>query len=381
MYILNENSLSVEDFILILNSEQEIEISENLKNKVFLSSNLLKDYYEFLDKKINLEDYEEIDSTAFLSDKEVKGILLATIYTSANSSCGISYKVLEQLINLLRENIKIPEISLSTNLKVATPNYHFLKYLENITLLERKILLKTSAYIPGFICSYFEELQLIKKLLTISAILYFNYPYIDPYNLALTPYLPFIKLAENINSFSNPKKEDQTIDPLLYSALSLLYKTLDDLYEILNIQLNSSHYPYIFIPEKNNFIENSLVLTQKKYLLESLKTLLLIIDKIFKDLFIRIKFSEENKSKIYEIYNALRESDEPLLSFRKKIKDYKKALALILTNYTLTCSTEKPLDKILRSFMLEKNIKSYIELTPFLNDLLKTIEENINELY
>jgi len=327
MYILNENSLSVEDFILILNSEQEIEISENLKNKVFLSSNLLKDYYEFLDKKINLEDYEEIDSTAFLSDKEVKGILLATIYTSANSSCGISYKVLEQLINLLRENIKIPEISLSTNLKVATPNYHFLKYLENITLLERKILLKTSAYIPGFICSYFEELQLIKKLLTISAILYFNYPYIDPYNLALTPCLPFIKLAENINSFSNPKKEDQTIDPLLYSALSLLYKTLDDLYEILNIQLNSSHYPYIFIPEKNNFIENLLVITQKKYLLESLKTLLLIIDKIFKDLFIRIKFSEENKSKIYEIYNALRESDEPLLSFRKKVKRLQKGFS------------------------------------------------------
>ncbi len=71
----------------------------------------------------------------------------------------------------------------------------------------------------------------------------------DPYNLASSPYLPFIKLAENINLFfiEENKSRNRSIDPLIFSYVSYLYKLLDDLQELLNIQLNSSYYP----PKKN----------------------------------------------------------------------------------------------------------------------------------
>ncbi len=384
MYILNENSLSVEDFTLILNSNSEIEISEDLKNKILLCSNLLKTHFEVLDKNINTENYKDFESNGLLNKREVRGIILATIYTLANGRSGVSYETIEKLIALFknRETLKIPEFSLSIKLDTLTPNHYLLNYIKDIAPIERKILIKSFAYIPGFICSYFEDLQLIKKLLTISLVLYSNDPYVDPYNLASSPYLPFIKLAENINLFfiEENKNRNRSIDPLIFSYTSYLYKLLDDLQELLNIQLNSSYYPFIFIPENNFFIENSLLIPQKLYLLKTIENLILAIDNTFESFLTKIR-SFEDKITIYNMFHSLKQyGDDILLTLRDKIKTYKKILAFILYEYTVKAKTQS-LDQVLKSFMKEKNIKNYKELGPFLKDLLKTIEEKINELY
>lgn len=332
MYTINENSLSVEDFTLILNSDSEIEISEDLKNKIFSCSNLLKTHFEVLNKNINTENYKEFESNGLLNEREVGGIILATIYTSANGRSGVSYETIEKLINLFqnRETIKIPEFSLSTKLDTLTPNHYLLNYIKDIAPIERKIIIKSLAYIPGFICSYFEDLQLIKKLLTISLVLYFNYPYVDSYNLALSPHLPFIKLAENINLFfiAENKSKNRSIDPLIFSYVSYLYKLLDDLQELLNIQLNSSYHPFIFIPENNVFIENSLLIPQKLYLLKNIKNLIFAIDNTF-GIFLTKIIPSENKITIYNVFHSLKQyGDEILLTLRDKIKIYKKDLSL-----------------------------------------------------
>lgn len=384
MYTINENSLSVEDFTLILNSDSEIEISEDLKNKIFSCSNLLKTHFEVLNKNINTENYKEFESNGLLNEREVGGIILATIYTSANGRSGVSYETIEKLINLFqnRETIKIPEFSLSTKLDTLTPNHYLLNYIKDIAPIERKIIIKSLAYIPGFICSYFEDLQLIKKLLTISLVLYFNYPYVDSYNLALSPHLPFIKLAENINLFfiAENKSKNRSIDPLIFSYVSYLYKLLDDLQELLNIQLNSSYHPFIFIPENNVFIENSLLIPQKLYLLKTIKNLIFAIDNTF-GIFLTKIIPSENKITIYNVFHSLKQyGDEILLTLRDKIKIYKKILAFILYEYTMKDKTQS-LDQVLKSFIKEKNIKNCKELELLLKDLLKTIEEKINELY
>jgi hypothetical protein len=384
MYTIDENSLSVKDFTLILNSDSEIEISEDLKNKIFLCSNLLKTHFEVLDKNMNTKNYKEFEGNGLLNEREVRGIILATIYTLANGRSGVSYETIEKLIDLFqnRETIKIPEFSLSTKLDTLTPNHYLLNYVKDIAPIERKLLIKSLAYIPGFICSYFEDLQLVKKLLTISLVLYFNYPYMDSYNLASSPHLPFIKLAENINLFfiAENKNKNRSIDPLIFSYVSYLYKLLDDLQELLNIQLNSSHHPFIFIPENNTFIKNSLLIPQKLYLLKTVENLILTVDKTFESFLTKIG-SFEDKVTIYNVFYSLKQcSDEILLTLKYKIKIYKKILAFILYEYAVKDKAQS-LDQVLKSFMKEKNIKNYKELEPLLKDLLKTIEEKMNELY
>ncbi|MGB9811863.1 MAG: hypothetical protein ACPLSN_09210, partial [Dictyoglomus turgidum] len=103
-------------------------------------------------------------------------------------------------------------------------------------------------------------------------------------------------------------------------------------------------------------------------------------DKTFESFLTKIG-SFEDKITIYNVFYSLKQcSDEILLTLKYKIKIYKKILAFILYEYAVKDKAQS-LDQVLKSFMKEKNIKNYKELEPLLKDLLKTIEEKINELY
>lgn len=381
-YILDENSLSLEDFILLIENEENINFSEKLLNKITLSSNLLDTYEDEIDNYLLNPIYKSYDSCEFISPKEVRGILLSLIYTSANSNSGIRKKTLDELCQYLNQQFLIPEHTLSLKINTQSPYYYIIKYLKNISNIEKKIILQSPGYLIGIACIYFPEIELVRKLLTLVSVLTLQINHINPYNLAYTPLIPFIKLSENINLLLNyDKNANSHINSEIFVRLSEVYKFSSDLKEALNIQLNSSQFPIIFIPEKNIYIYNTLLNSQKLYLTKNIDDLLNKIDNTF--LIILSKFNKRNNT-IYPINNIICKLKnnllgEPILNLRKKIRVYKEALSIFL--YISSHTEDSKLKTIIKEFFKQKNISNYLEIKYHLKEFLSFIEIRTNELF
>ncbi|MFN3698616.1 MAG: hypothetical protein ACK4SU_00275, partial [Dictyoglomus sp.] len=104
-YLLEGNSLSVEELTNLIESNEKIQLSEDLINKINCSSKLLKLYEKKITKLIPYPQIKSLDSSSFLNYKEVKSILLILIYTLANSNSGVKKEVIDEIMNYLNREL------------------------------------------------------------------------------------------------------------------------------------------------------------------------------------------------------------------------------------------------------------------------------------
>jgi len=98
-YILDENSLSIEDLVNIVKKRYIINLSETLSQKINQSYNLLNLYIKHLDPIIKDEKFNMISSCSHLNKEEVRSIIITLIYTASNGNSGISYKTIKGIID------------------------------------------------------------------------------------------------------------------------------------------------------------------------------------------------------------------------------------------------------------------------------------------
>lgn len=383
-FLLNENSLSLEDFINFVESEKALDFSERLINKIILSSELLKTYEKEIKNYLSSPNHKFYDSCDFLSPKEVKSILLSLIYTLANSNSGVRKETIDEICQYINQEILIPTHTLSLKINSQTPYFFIVKNLKNINTIERNIILQSPGYLIGILCIYFPEIELVRKLLTIISVLLNHLNYIDPYNLAYTPLLPFIKLGENVNLLKNYDEDcNSNINSKTFSCLSEVYKSSDELKELLNIQLNSSQFPIIFIPENKTYKINLLLNSQKIYLIKNIEDLTIKIDKTLLSLLYNSNIIDYPMNQIvYKLKNSPLE--DPILNLRERIEVYKDALSFFL--YIISLSQKDKikkakLTKIIERFFKRKKVSSYLEIKKYLSELISFIENEINELF
>lgn len=383
-FLLNENSLSLEDFINFVESEKALDFSERLINKIILSSELLKTYGKEIKNYLSSPNHKFYDSCDFLSPKEVKSILLSLIYTLANSNSGVRKETIDEICQYINQEILIPTHTLSLKINSQTPYFFIVKNLKNINTIERNIILQSPGYLIGILCIYFPEIELVRKLLTIISVLLNHLNYIDPYNLAYTPLLPFIKLGENVNLLKNYDEDcNSNINSKTFSCLSEVYKSSDELKELLNIQLNSSQFPIIFIPENKTYKINLLLNSQKIYLIKNIEDLTIKIDKTLLSLLYNSNIIDYPMNQIvYKLKNSPLE--DPILNLRERIEVYKDALSFFL--YIISLSQKDKikkakLTKIIERFFKRKKVSSYLEIKKYLSELISFIENEINELF
>lgn len=383
-FLLNENSLSLEDFINFVESEETLDFSERLINKIILSSELLKIYEKEIKNYLSSPNHKFYDSCDFLSPKEVKSILLSLIYTLANSNSGVRKETIDEICQYINQEILIPTHTLSLKINSQTPYFFIVKNLKNINTIERNIILQSPGYLIGILCIYFPEIELVRKLLTITSVLLNHLNYIDPYNLAYTPLLPFIKLGENVNLLKNYDEDcNSNINSKTFSCLSEVYKSSDELKELLNIQLNSSQFPIIFIPENKTYKINVLLNSQKIYLIKNIEDLTIKIDKTLLSLLYNSNIIDYPMNQIiYKLKNSPLE--DPILNLRERIEVYKDALSFFL--YIISLSQKDKikkakLTKIIERFFKRKKVSSYLEIKKYLSELISFIENEINELF
>lgn len=383
-FLLNENSLSLEDFINFVESEKALDFSERLINKIILSSELLKTYEKEIKNYLSSPNHKFYDSCDFLSPKEVKSILLSLIYTLANSNSGVRKETIDEICQYINQEILIPTHTLSLKINSQTPYFFIVQNLKNINTIERNIILQSPGYLIGILCIYFSEIELVRKLLTIISVLLNHLNYIDPYNLAYTPLLPFIKLGENVNLLKNYDEDcNSNINSKTFSCLSEVYKSSDELKELLNIQLNSSQFPIIFIPENKTYKINVLLNSQRIYLIKNIEDLTIKIDKTLLSLLYNSNIIDYPMNQIvYKLKNSPLE--DPILNLRERIEVYKDALSFFL--YIISLSQKDKikkakLTKIIERFFKRKKVSSYLEIKKYLSELISFIENEINELF
>jgi hypothetical protein len=381
-YILDENSLSIEDLVNIVKKRYIITLSETLSQKINQSYNLLNLYIKHLDPIIKDEKFNMISSCSHLNKEEVRSIIITLIYTASNGNSGISYKTIKGIIDKIDklEDINIPEISL-TPISMH-PYGHILSHLDT-TDVERRIILKSKGYYLAILALLYYRLEIIRKLLSIIFVLYyrkvkFQNPYINPYILALNPHLSLIRLGENINILTKKEKNRSLLDlnfiDITFNKLWHLYDLSYKLKEILNIELNSSQFPIIFNIEKESYVINPLSTTEKYLLISCLEN---ITKSIIEILFIlypseTYKLLSMKRSKNYE---------NNVLYFKKIFNIFEEILSKLLLELLEKNNLQTELKNLLIDFLKESKIETYKELTLSLENLIFFIENQMEELY
>uniref|UniRef100_A0A7C3RKC3 Uncharacterized protein n=1 Tax=Dictyoglomus thermophilum TaxID=14 RepID=A0A7C3RKC3_DICTH len=381
-YVLDENSLSIEDLVDIVKKRYIITLSETLSQKVNQSNNLLNIYIRHFDSIFKDEKFNKIFSSSYLNKEEKRSIIITLIYTASNGNSGISYKTIKEIITKIGrlEDIDIPETSLSP---INMPPYGYILSHLDTSDVERRIILKSKGYYIAILALLYYRLEIIRKILSVIFVLYyrtvkFQNPYIDPYILASNPHLSLIKLGENINILTKKENDRSLLDlnsiEISFHKLCHLYDLSYKLKEILNIELNSSQFPIIFNIDKENYVLNPLNTTEKYLLTIYLENITKNIVEILSTLF------PSSKYKLFTIKNS-KNYESSILYFKETIRITEEILSKILLELLKINNLQTELKNLLINFLKEFKIKTQEELTLSLENLISFLENQIEELY